>query len=209
MGTFLGYMSFSMIEGLAVYALILYIFRIQLMNFIWPVVLMITVTNLQSFFIRDELELTAISPIINIIFTILFLAIFIRIPIIWSMVMTITGYIAYALLQTLIILLSNGYLSLGQAQEYVWKGYLIQLIAGVLGTAIGWLLYKFGYGFSFEFEKLRLKWERILVILLLIGFLVGLVVMIYFKAIFANFVVLVVALLIFLSYSLRKDQSEW
>jgi len=209
MGTFLGYMSFSMIEGLAVYALILSIFRFPFMKFIWPIVLIITVTNLQSFFIRDELQLTAISPIINLIITILFLAIFMRIPIIWSMVMAITGYIAFILIQTSVILFSDGYLSLSQAQEFVWKGYLIQLITGAIGIAIGWLLYKFGFGFSFEFEKLRFKRERILIISLLVGFLIALGVMMYFRAIFTNFLLFAVALFIFLSYSLRKDQTKW
>lgn len=208
MGAFLGYMSFSLIEGLAVYALILSIFRFPFMKFIWPIVLMVTATNLQSFFIRDELALTTISPIINSVITILFLAIFMRIPVIWSMVMTVTGYLAFGVLQSSIIMLSNGYLSLGQAQEFVWKVYLIQLITGVLGTSISWLLYKLGYGFSFEFEKLRLKWERAFVILLLIGFLIGLGIMMYFKAIFTNFIVFAIALFIFLSYSLRKEQSE-
>jgi len=208
MGTFLGYMSFSMIEGLAVYALTLSIFRFPFMKFIWPIVLMITVTNLQSFFIRDELQLTAISPIINVIITILFLAIFMRIPIVWSMVMTVTGYISFALIQTLIVLLSDGYLSLSQIQDYSWKGYQLQLITGVVGMAIGWLLYKFGFGFSYEFEKLRFKWERVLIIVFLIGFLIGLVIVMYFKVIFTNFLIFAIALFIFLSYSLRKDQSE-
>ena len=209
MGAFLGYMSFSMIEGLAVYTLILSIFRVPIIRFLWPIVLMVTVTNLQSFFIRDELQLTAISPIINVIITILFLAIFIRIPVVWSIVMTITGYISFALVQTLIVLLSNGYLSLNQIQNVSWKGYQLQLITGVVGMAVGWLLYKFGFGFSFQFEKLRFKWERFFIIIFLVCFLIGLVVVMYFKAIFTNFLIFAVALFIFLSYSLRKDQSEW
>lgn len=209
MGTFLGYMSFSLIEGLAVYALIFSIFRVPFMRFFWPVVLMVTVTNLQSFFIRDELQLTAISPIINLIITILFLAIFVRIPIIWSMIMTVTGYIAFTLLQTSIILFSNGYLSVDQIQEFVWKGYLLQLITGVIGIAIGWVLYKFGFGFSFEFEKLRFRRERVLIIVLQLVFLIALGAMMYFRVVFTNFLILAVALFIFLSYSLRKDQSEW
>ncbi len=209
MGTFLGYMIFSTFDGLAVYALILYIFRIQLMNYIWPVVLMITATNLQSFIIRDEFALTAISPIINVGLTILFLAIFIRIPIIWSVVMTITGYTAFIVLQTLLILLSDDYLSLSQLQEFVWKGYLLQSITGLSGVAIGFFLYKMGYGFSFEFEKLRIKWERIFVILLLLSCLIVLCVMMYFKQIFMNLLVFAIALFIFLSYSLRKEESEW
>jgi len=179
------------------------------MNYIWPVVLMITATNLQSFIIRDEFALTEISPIINVGLTILFLAIFIRVPIIWSVVMTITGYTAFIVLQTLLILLSDDYLSLSQLQEFVWKGYLLQFITGLSGVAIGFFLYKMGYGFSFEFEKLRIKWERIIIILLLLSCLIVLCVMMYFKLIFMNLLVFAIALFIFLSYSLRKEESEW
>ncbi|RED75388.1 hypothetical protein [Cohnella phaseoli] len=209
MGTFLGYMIFSTFDGLAVYAFILYIFRVDLMKFIGPILLMITATNVQSFIIRDELALTAISPIFNIILTILFLAIFIRIPFIWAIVMTVTGYTAYVLLQTLIILLSDDYMSIDQIQEFVWRGYLLQCITGIVGVAIGWLLYKMGYGFSFEFEKLRLKWERVFIILFLLCFLSVLCVIMYFKVVFTNLIVLAVALFIFLTYAFRKEESKW
>jgi len=202
-------MIFSTFDGLAVYAFILYIFRVDLMKFIGPILLMITATNVQSFIIRDELALTAISPIFNIILTILFLAIFIRIPFIWAIVMTVTGYTAYVLLQTLIILLSDDYMSIDQIQEFVWRGYLLQCITGIVGVAIGWLLYKMGYGFSFEFEKLRLKWERVFIILFLLCFLSVLCVIMYFKVVFTNLIVLAVALFIFLTYAFRKEESKW
>jgi hypothetical protein len=208
MNDFLGFMFFSLVEGFAVFSLMFYIFRIDIMRHLRPSIFMLLAINLQSFFTWRELSLSSIGPVINLLMTILFLYYFIRIPIIWSMVMTVTGYICFGVLQNIIIFMSDGYLTVSQVQTYIWKGYLLQVLSGFIGTAIGWTLYKFGIGFSFEFEKLRYKRERFLVILINIIFLVALGVMMYFKSIYTNLLVLVFSLVVFLLYTIRKEADE-
>ena len=102
---FLGYMFFSTIEGFAVYALILYTFRYDLKRFFWHALLMIELVNLQSFITREEFSLSYISPIISLVTIMLFLTTIARIPIIWSMIISALGYISFALLQSIIVLL--------------------------------------------------------------------------------------------------------
>ncbi|MFC5528449.1 hypothetical protein [Cohnella yongneupensis] len=209
MGEFFGYMCFSMFEGFALYSLMFYLFRFDVQKHFWPVIIMITITNLQSFFIREELSLTTISPIINIILICLFLIIIIRIPIVWSMFMAIAGYIGLLAFQLCIVALSNGYLSFNEIQNVEWKGYLFQLISGVLVTSVGWLLYRFGYGFSYDFaKKFQFKWERPFIITFVICFILSLGVMMYIKAVYTNLVIVFAALIILLAYSFKKEAEE-
>jgi hypothetical protein len=208
MAEFLGYMFFSLVEGLAVFAFMFYIFRFDLFKYILPVIVVISVINLQSYFIREELTLLSISPVINLILTILFLAVYLRIPIIWSMLMTITGYIAFGVLQNIIVFISFGYLSIQEVQSSIWKGYLLQAFSGFIGFAIGWILYKRGLGFAFEFERLRYSWERISLIVVNLTFLVVLFIMMSFKSVFTNLLVLAFALFAFLIYSLKREVNE-
>lgn len=205
MGEFAGYMLFSLIEGMAVFALSLYIFRFDLKKYLWPTVIVITAINLQSFVIREELSLKFISPVINIVFMLLFFTIYLRIPFLWSTLMTVTGYMAFGVIQNLFVFLSFGYLSIHEVQSTIWKGYLLQTLSGFLGFAIGWVLYQRGLGFAYEFEKLRFSWERVIIILVTIVFLIALAIMMYFKSVFTNLVVLAVSLFFFLIYSLRKE----
>ncbi len=66
------FMIFSTIEGLATYALALYIFRMDLKKYIWHVLLIILLVNFQNYVIRDMLELSMLAPLVNIIISVLF-----------------------------------------------------------------------------------------------------------------------------------------
>jgi hypothetical protein len=200
-----GFIFFSMFEGLAVYALSFYIFRIDLMKHINTALIMILLINIQNYVLREELSLSSIAPIINLIITVLFLAVIVKIPLIWSMVMTLTGFISFLVIQTSIIFLSFGYFSPHEPQADYWRIYEGQLLTGGIGMLVGWLIYKLGYGFTYEFEKFRLKRERIFLISLITFFLFVLGIMNIIGDVFINLLVFGVALAILLVYSFKKD----
>ncbi len=207
---FLGYMIFSTIEGFAVYALILYTFRYDLKRFFWHALLMIELVNLQSFITREEFSLSYISPIISLVTIMLFLTTIARIPIIWSMIISALGYISFALLQSIIVLASFGFLSIHEVQTVTYKGYLLQTITGITGTYIGYKVFKLGYGFTFEFEKQqRYKWEKPFIISLIIVFFISVGSMLYFRDFYLNCILLIVLLVIFLYYSIRKEREPF
>jgi hypothetical protein len=200
-----GFIFFSSFEGLAAFALSFYIFRFDLMKHIKSVLIMILLINIQNYVLREELSLSSIAPIINLIITVLFLALIVKIPLIWSMVMTLTGYISFALIQTIIIFLSFGYFSPQETQDDYWRIYQGQLLTGVIGVTVGWLIYKFGYGFTYEFMKLRFKRERIFLISIITFFLFVVGIMFFFRDVFINLLVFGVILAVFLVYSIKKD----
>ncbi|RUS44597.1 hypothetical protein [Cohnella sp. AR92] len=199
---FFGYITFSTFEGFAVFALSLFIYRYNFFAYFWSCLIMNVAINLQSYFIRDELSLTSLSPIFNLVLTALFFMIFIRIPVLGALAMLIVGFTGYMLIQTLIIM--SGF-SVAEVQLDVYMGYIVQLMTGLIGTSIGWLLYKFGFGFSFKFEKIRFRWEKTFIVSFVIIFLVLLVMMMMLRVVFTNLLILAGVLMVFLYYSFRKE----
>ncbi|MBJ6362458.1 hypothetical protein ACFOQM_14325 [Paenibacillus sp. GCM10012307] len=206
------FMIFSTIEGLATYALALYIFRMDLRKYIWHVLLIILLVNFQNYVIRDMLELSTIAPLVNIMISVLFFTTIVRVPIVWSFVMVITGFLGFAIIQTATIYFSFGYFSIEQIQLHTWKAYTVQTICGLVGTYLGWFIYRKRLGFTFEFEKIRLKGEKFFIVLLIGCSAIALLAMIYFGDMAINLIGLVVAMVIFLFYSIKKevrDKQEW
>ncbi|MCC3376872.1 hypothetical protein [Cohnella sp. REN36] len=208
MRAFLGFMIFSGFEGIAAFSISMYIFRINLMRYGWQVLAVIALTNLQNFFIREEFLLSSVAPIINILIAAFFLNLVVRIPIIWSTILSIVGFVGIALIQSGIIFFSHGFFSLDEAQLHLWKQYAVQCLTGLIGFSAGWTLYKFGYGFSFDFDKLRLKWEHVAVVALICVFIATIGAMMYFREVFLNLLVFVFALLAILLYSFKKEDAE-
>jgi len=208
MSEFLGFMFFSIFEGIAVFSIGLYLFRIDLMRYKWPVLLVILISNFQNFIIREETSLASVAPIINLLIIVLFLTMFIKIPLIWSLILSIAGFLGLGIIQSAIFYLFSGEFSLEAVQVSLWKTYYIQTLTGLIGFSIGWTLYRFGYGFSFDFEKLRFTWERIVVISLIILVIVSMGAMIYFREVFLNLLLLILALVVLLLYSFRKEDAE-
>jgi hypothetical protein len=203
-----GFMFFSTFEGLAVFALTLYIFRYNFKQYIGPSLIAIELVNFQNYLIREELSLAAIAPILNIIITVLFIITVARVPIIWAMIMTVTGYTAFVFMQSVIFIISFGYLSASLAESVTWIGYLVQFLSGILGVLIGFSLYRRGLGFAFSFDKLKFKWEQAMVIVIILGFIIGVGVMMFFKDVYLNLFVLLICLFFFLYYSFRKEVDE-
>ncbi|PZD93152.1 hypothetical protein DNH61_24190 [Paenibacillus sambharensis] len=205
---FLWFMLFSTIEGFAIYALSFYIFRLDMRRYLPHVVLMLLLVSFQNYVARDILALSAAAPIINLVLSTFFFVTIIRIPLVWSMVMVLTGYIGFAVLQTSLVFLSLGFISLDELQVYSWKAYILQALTGITGWLIGWILYKKRLGFTFDFEDLRFKWEKVLIPTLIAVILVGLAGMLYYRDLVVNLIGMFLTLIIFLVYSIKKETDE-
>jgi len=204
--TFIWFMLFSTIEGFAVYAIALYTFRLDFRRYFWHSLIIIELINLQNFLTREEVSTLAyIAPVINFIITALFLRTIARIPILWSLLMTSVGYAAHIALQSALITM---FFSLDEVRTDPIKGYTIQFLSGVIGTIIGWSLYRRGMGFAFNFDRLKFKWEHMLVLILIILFIMFLTFMMYSLNVFVGLIGFLFSLLIFLYYSIKKETAE-
>jgi hypothetical protein len=205
---FIGFMFFSSLEGFAVYALTLYLFRFDMKKYIRHVIGVIILVSFQNFVTRDLLSLATIAPIINLCITALFFITIMRLPFVWSLFMTLTGYATFSMLQTVIVFFSFGYLSIDEVQNIVFKGYILQSLTGLIGFFVPWSLYKRGFGFKYDFEKLRFKWEKFFIAGSIAIFILILAVSMYYRDVYVNLLAFAIALFIFLLYSIRKEASE-
>ncbi|MFC6651450.1 hypothetical protein [Paenibacillus rhizoplanae] len=66
---------------------------------------MILLNNLQSYLLRNELGMSNVAPLVLILIFIFFFAAVVRMPLILSIIATISGFAIFAGIQTLLILL--------------------------------------------------------------------------------------------------------
>ncbi|MNI22022.1 hypothetical protein D3C73_755670 [compost metagenome] len=201
-----GYMAFSTIETLSVYCLIMSLFRFKFMNYIWQALFMVLLINLQSYIMRNEFSLSYLVPLITILLFAIFFKAVVKIPLIWSLIVTVLGYVAYAFLQTGLAKLLFG--SIAAAQGDASNGYLLQFASGLITILLSVLLYKIGWGFKFDFERLRFKFEDMLMVLLIIIFLVSVSVIFYYNDLFVNILFFASVMMFLLYYAIRKEAQE-
>ncbi|MNC56617.1 hypothetical protein D3C75_1062270 [compost metagenome] len=156
--------------------------------------------------LRDELDMAFLVPLINILLFILLLTAVIRIPFIWSSIITISGYLAFSMIQVSLVLLIFG--SIPNSQSSLFNEFSGQFISGSTSIFLAWTLFKFGIGFTFDFEKLRLRWEGMLVIGLILLFLLLFSFFMYKNELGLYILFFPSALIFLLYYSLRKEKMN-
>ncbi|UQZ33211.1 hypothetical protein C2I18_06360 [Paenibacillus sp. PK3_47] len=201
-----GYMFFSTIETISVYCLIMSLFRFKFQNHIWQALFMVLLINLQSYIMRNELSLAFLVPLITILLFAAFFKVVVKIPLIWSVIVTVLGYVAYAFLQTGFAKLLFG--SIAAAQEDISNGYLLQFASGLITILLSVGLYKIGMGFKFDFERLRFRFEDIFIIMLIVVFLISVSVIFYYNDLFVNIVFFAAVMMFLLYYAIRKETEE-
>lgn len=200
----LGFMFFSSLESFSWYAISMAIFRYKASDYAWQALFIMILMNLQSFLLRNNLELGYLAPVTSIIiFTLLFAAV-VRIPLAGSFIMTISGFIVFAIVQTLIVTVVFG--SIAEAQSSTSSGYALQTMTAVIVYPLSLLLYKFGYGFSYDLQRLRFKFEDAMLVATIVVFLIGMTAVLYFNQIWFNIFFFAVTLLFFLYYAVRKER---
>lgn len=188
--------------------MILYLFRMDFSRYITRALPVIILVNVQSYFLRGD-ELSFLAPITALFFLpSSFFFFIVRIPVIWSMILGITGYLAYALLQSVIVATSFGFLSIDNVQTMPVRGYLLQTLTSAIALYVSWKFYRKGYGFTFEFDKLRFKWEKIAVLCFIITLLLGLIYLMYTKQIIFILISFIIFLAVLLYYSMRKEKKS-
>ncbi|WP_379161830.1 hypothetical protein [Paenibacillus sp. sgz5001063] len=157
-----GFIFFSTIEGVGIFAMMMSFFRLRPTDYIWPALFTILLMNLESFVLRNNFDIGYLVPLVNMLIFIFLLTAIIKVPLIWSSIIVISGYLAFSMIQLTLILFLFG--SISHSQTSLLNEYYGQFISGFVSMALAWFLYKFGIGFTFDFEKLRSRWEVVLMI---------------------------------------------
>lgn len=205
---FLLFMLFSSVESLALIILVLAIYRFRLNECRRVAIFTSIVMALQSYLLRETLPLTDLVPFINAILISLLLTTVLLVPIHWSMFVALCGYVSFVVLQALLIEISFGWLEIEQLRVYPYKGYLLQLVTASLAILLARALYSRGYGFAFDFEAKRLKWEKGIVITMILATLGSFVFVFKANAAIIHLAVLSLAMAVFLYFSFKREATR-
>jgi hypothetical protein len=140
----------------------------------------------------------------------------VKIPTIWSFIVTVTGgTIVPMMIQLGIILESFGFFSPTALKEHIWRNYAIDVMSGIIYCLLSALLYSRGWSFKFDFEKIRFKWERRLILILTVCATICLpatIVFTHINKISLNLTFLFLSTLLLFSfllgYAVKKEQDE-
>lgn len=200
------FMFFSTIEIMSIFYLIMSLFRFKFHHYFWQAMFVTLIINLQSYLVRNELGMSNLAPLILVIIFILFFATVVKLPLIFSIIASITGYAIFAVIQTALVFVVFG--SISSIEGSKTNGYILQVLTAAVICSFFWFFYRKGKGFTFDLEKLRLKWEDIILTVLIIIFLLGISILLYYNEIFLNIIFFLVVAIFFVYYSKRKDKED-
>lgn len=198
-----GFLIFSTIEGVGILFIMMASYRINPIEYMWPSLFIILLMSLQSFVLRNELALANVVPVINILLFILLLTAVMKMPLLWSGIIAIFGYMAFAIVQTIVVFTIFG--SIANAQATVSHGYSTQAMTAIILSLTSWFMLKKRIGFTFDFERLRLKRENLIIILLMLIFMTVFSVIMLRQDIWLNIVFFGAALLMLIYYAVREE----
>ncbi|MFD1776986.1 hypothetical protein [Paenibacillus rhizophilus] len=199
------FMVFSNLEAFAWCALCMAMFRYKTSEYVWPILIIITLMNLQSYILRNEFSLSYLAPTINILFVTLLFAAIVKESLLGSIIIAAVGFLGFGLIQALIAVTLFGSISGVGASKT--NGYVLQISTAIIVIPLSWFMYRYGHGFSFDFEKFRVKNEKLLLVTLILIFMIMITFVLYLNQIWNVIVLFVISLLFFLKYAIEREKD--
>lgn len=201
------FILFSSLEAFAAFSLMLAIFRLKLFDFVWSPAFVFLIMSLVSYLLRAEMHLSYLVPALSVIVFLLILITIVKIPVIWSAIISAVGMGMYMTIQALVILMIFG--SFTPDMQYSGTGTLIQLITSIIVLGIVFILQLFKFGFIADFEKLRFKFEHIIIIVFIFIALIGACYLMYFNNLYYIMLFFAILASVFIYYSFKKEQAAF
>jgi len=201
------FVFFSSIEYLAIFTLMLSIFRLKPFEYIGTVSFIVLIMSLMSFMLRTELNLSFMMTTVSIISYMLIHATIVRIPLIWSAILAASGMFVYTVIQALVILALFG--SFTPDMQYSGTGTIIQIVSSVITFGLCYVLHFFKFGFIADFEKFNFKFEHIAIILFTIVALIATSLLMYYNNLYYIIFFLAILAAIFIYYSIMKERAAY
>ncbi|MGH1107414.1 hypothetical protein [Bacillus paranthracis] len=156
------------ILGIGNYAIMCSLFRLRFhrnITIVSVISFLSSLINYSIYFNKDHDGLGYIVPIIGMVIAFLYLAAVEKVPVIWSLIVTVAGGVIIPLLiQIAIIYCSFGFFSPTELKAHIWRNYAMDITSGFVYGAMAFVLYSQDWSFKFDFEKIRFKREKHLVI---------------------------------------------
>jgi hypothetical protein len=200
------FVVFSALEAWSIFTISFTLFRFNILRYNLQIVPISILMALLSYAIRLETAWVSWIPVMALVLFTLFIFYTLRISLIGSVIVTITGYSLFILVQTAIL---NTFQLAGlRSADSVL--YMVWPISSCVVLLLCFLLYRFGYGFSFPLNHFKVRRENMLIMIiavsmfLLLSFLHLLKNKLYFVEMIAA------AIILFLIYiALRRERTQW
>lgn len=201
-------LTFSTLETMSAFALMLATFRIKVKNYIWPGLFVSLLMNLQSYLMREEASMAALAPALSTILFILLITTVVKVPVMWSSIIAILGTFSYTVVQTIILFVFFQGVDTSTLATSV-EGSALQAVTSIVALGVTYFLLKFKIGFTADFEKFRFKWEHIGVVAFVVFSLLASTLMFYINNMFLVIVHMALAVGMILYYAIRKEREEY
>lgn len=206
------FVVFSAMEAWSIFAVSFTLFRFNILKYITQIVPISLMMALLSYAIWHEAGLGSWIPVISLVLFALFIFYTLRISLIGSLIVAVTGYASVILVQTAFLygLQLTGITSVAEVQAGGTGYYILSALSSCTVLLLCYLLYRLGYGFSFSLNHFKVQHENMLILVItvatfiLLSFLHLLKNRLYFVELIAF------AIVLFLIYiALRKERTQW
>ncbi len=159
MDRFLSDFSVNVYETIAGFALMLSMFRFSIKGYLIPALIAAVVIAQTSYLLRFVFHYDAITPIFMLFWVVIFLWRIFRIHPFYSLLIAVSGYLSYIVIQTILIL----FLQIWFTQEEILGSYLnvklLQIGSSTVAFGLAYGLLKRRIGFSFVPDRIDDKVE--------------------------------------------------
>jgi hypothetical protein len=200
------FVVYSALEAWSIFAVSFTLFRFNVLKYYAQIVPISILMALLSYAIRLETEWTSWVPVMALVLFTLFIFYTLRISLIGSVIVTITGYSLFILVQTAMM----NVLQLAGLRTSDFDMHVLWPVSSFVVLLLSYLLYRFGYGFSFSLDHFRVKRENLIIMVVaLVMFL-----LLTFLHLLKNKLYLVemiaAAIIFFLIHlALRRERTQW
>jgi len=206
------FIAFSTLETWSIFAISFTLFRFNILKYNLQIVPISVLMALLNYAIWHEIDLGSWTPIIGLVLFTLFIFYTLRISLIGSLIVAVTGYASVILVQTAFLygLQLTGIASVAEVQAGGTGYYILSAVSSCTVLLLSYLLYKLGYGFSFSLNHFQVQHENMLILVftvvafILLSFLHLLKNKLYFVGLI---LFLIVLFLIFIA--LKKERTQW
>jgi len=206
-------------ESIAGFVLILSIFMFPIRTYLIPTVFAAIVMAQTSFLTREVLQLDSITPLLMLGWIIAVIWMLFRVHIFYALLMGVSGYVSYGVLQFLFIFLFQFFIDIDTLTTEFYHLKLIQLLTSTASISIAYLLSRKRIGFSFvpDRKSERVSYHGVNRVLLYVivgaSLVIGIVSYFAHNGKFSLFIyifsfILVVLILFYLAIRKERDNSD-
>jgi len=200
------FVVFSALEAWSIFAVSFALFRFNVLKYYAQILPISILMALLSYAIRLETAWTSWVPVMALVLFTLFIFYTLRTSLLGSVVVTITGYSLFILIQT--ALMNGAQLAGFRSEDF--DMYVLWPVSSCVVLLLSYLLYRFGYGFSFSLNNFKVKRENLIIMIIAIVMFL----LLSFLHLLKNKLYLVemitAAIIFFLIHvALRRERTQW